>query len=825
MTLALRMRDFCAMTFVVSAAWGSNGHAAGLGAIAVQSGLGQPLRVSIALLGADAFDDGYQCVKAKVSSLEGGMPIAATASVARNAQSAAVEVTTHRNVNELAVNISVSIGCTATVHRDYQVLLDPVVALPAVQAPLPPKSARPSTSDARFLTQAAAQPDGNTFATGPAKRQLVGTHAENHQPRPNSDTLAAATPLKKADRISRPKTRKIWRNVFTLSSADQETGTREIDRQAATLALKMATTISPPAIETDPQKLADTRARQTRLAALLRDEDPEKTFELRMKSVQDEVQALRAESGRRKQQDEANQAVLQATGIELRRWVGGLGAVLLVCFGAIGWLLMRLYIDKKNDVHAPWDRIIEDYDTDSGDLAHGGDTIEPDHLATMEDSDWPTDPNWHEPDLPVIAAEPVGASSVAHPPGDTSAPESSQNTAAGFIPCMLAHGKEPDYPKDTSEKILNAEEVSDITELAEVWMAIHRDPMKLLELLEPFRDVEKPESCLPWLCLADVYRAIGDGRKYDAMLQRITKTFNVKMVPWDAEPVTGPSQTLADLPHIREKILDLWDSPEIVPYLQGLLNDQRDGTRDGFDLPVYRSLMQLLKLARAPERSKRHDQKAYAILFGVNVAREATAKSDSGPASSKPAAETAHGANTVQAETSGDPELAGIHPSVARRDTAVHEWLAEESTCHKQCIPLDPPASSMIAAPSKSPVRKQPKNAHVAHPEAAVSRQAANNNSTPISVDIYPKRTTAEVPALLESSNDAVKCEAMSAMTIRLHLAISYQDIGDEEGALLLLDEVIKEGTSEQCAHAKSIRAQLVPPGNETERATAKAGR
>ena len=822
------MRSLCGIAFIVLVACGSNGHAAGLGAIAVQSGLGQPLRVSIALLGADAFDDGSQCIKAKVSSLDGGMPITARASVVRNAQSPAVELTTHQSVNELAVNISVSIGCTATVHRDYQVLLDPVVALPAAQEPLPPKSARPPTSDARSLTQAAAQPDGNTFVAGPGKRQRVGTHAENHQARRNSDTVTAATALKKADRISRPKTRKIWRNVFTLSSADQETGTREIDRQAATLALKLATSISAPATETDPQKLADIRARQTRLAALLRDEDPDKTFELRMKSVQDQVQALRAESGRRTQQDEANQAVLEATRTELRRWVGSLGAVLLVCFGAIGWLLWRLYIDKKNDVHARWNRIIENYDTDSGDLAHGGDTIEPDHLAAMEDSDWPTDANWHEPDLHVIAAEPVGASSIAYSPGDTSAPESSQNTADGFIPCMLANGKELDYPRAPSEKILNAEEVSDITELAEVWMAIHRDPMKLLELLEPFKDVEKPESSLPWLCLADVYRAIGDRRKYEAMVQRITKTFNVKMMPWDAESNTGPSQTLADLPHIREKILDLWDRPEIVPYLQDLLNDQRDGTRDGFDLPVYRSLMQLLKLARAPDRSKRHDQKAYAILFGANVARGAIANLDSGPASSQPAAEKADGANSVHAETSCNPELATIHPSVARRDTAVHEWLAEESTNQKQGIPVELPASSMIATPSKSPVRKQPKNAHVAHAEAAVGQQAVNNNSTPTGVDIYAKRTTAEVPALLELSNDAVKCEAMSAMTIRLHLAISYQDIGDEEGALLLLDEVIKEGTSEQCAHAKSIRAQLrqvVPTGNATRRATAKAAR
>jgi pilus assembly protein FimV len=49
----------------------------------------------------------------------------------------------------------------------------------------------------------------------------------------------------------------------------------------------------------------------------------------------------------------------------------------------------------------------------------------------------------------------------------------------------------------------------------------------------------------------------------------------------------------------------------------------------------------------------------------------------------------------------------------------------------------------------------------------------------------------------------------MSPMAIKLHLASAYQDIGDKEGASLLLEEVIQDGTSEQSQQAKSMLDKL----------------
>jgi pilus assembly protein FimV len=46
-------------------------------------------------------------------------------------------------------------------------------------------------------------------------------------------------------------------------------------------------------------------------------------------------------------------------------------------------------------------------------------------------------------------------------------------------------------------------------------------------------------------------------------------------------------------------------------------------------------------------------------------------------------------------------------------------------------------------------------------------------------------------------------------MDTKLDLAVAYQEIGDNEGARELIDEVIKGGGKEQLAKAKAMLAQL----------------
>jgi FimV-like protein len=278
-------------------------------------------------------------------------------------------------------------------------------------------------------------------------------------------------------------------------------------------------------------------------------------------------------------------------------------------------------------------------------------------------------------------------------------------------------------------------------QLAEAWMSFHH-PYKVLEILEPFKDVEQPESPIPWICLLDVHRVMGDHEKYEAILKRIKKIYNVKMPPWDVRFGMEPLKTLDDFPHIVDRIFDLWDSDQIVPYLDSLLHDQRDGERQGFDLPVYRNILQLISLASEPDPKKRRHHmthgKAYDILFCPRVPMVAASE----PAQS--------GADGHQAD--------------------IHEAATPE--LHDEIAP----------------------------PHNATRRLGADV------LEAEPAQQVGEVVAAHVDREPAHgRDEEMSAITIKLHLAVAYQDIGDQEGARILIEEVIKNGNPEQVLKARLL--------------------
>jgi len=100
--------------------------AVALGNIALQSSLGQPLRVVIpvALNSGEVLDT--SCLKL-VRDAEPGTPqlLTGRVSVERNAASTRLVVTTPRPMDEPALRLSVLAGCGNTVRRDYVLLLDP----------------------------------------------------------------------------------------------------------------------------------------------------------------------------------------------------------------------------------------------------------------------------------------------------------------------------------------------------------------------------------------------------------------------------------------------------------------------------------------------------------------------------------------------------------------------------------------------------------------------------------------------------------------------------------------------------------------------------
>ena len=100
--------------------------AVALGNIALQSTLGQPLRVVIPVALNSGENLNTSCLKLLRDS-EAGTPqlLTGRVSVERNAAQTRLVVTTPRAVDEPALRVSLQAGCGNTVRRDYVLLLDP----------------------------------------------------------------------------------------------------------------------------------------------------------------------------------------------------------------------------------------------------------------------------------------------------------------------------------------------------------------------------------------------------------------------------------------------------------------------------------------------------------------------------------------------------------------------------------------------------------------------------------------------------------------------------------------------------------------------------
>jgi FimV-like protein len=330
---------------------------------------------------------------------------------------------------------------------------------------------------------------------------------------------------------------------------------------------------------------------------------------------------------------------------------------------------------------------------------------------------------------------------------------------------------------------LEIKDIADLMQQAEFWMLL-QDPFRAIEILEPYRDAPHPESPVPWIYLLDLYRMVGDKQKYESLIARIENIFNAKIPKWDGQFGITP-RSLNDFPHVVEKICDLWDSNEIEPYLESLLRDDRDGARHGFDLPVYRNIIQLITLAREPKESKQQEQmrfeKAQAILFSQQIPQ----LNEIAPASETPSSKT-----TI-AKITSDSALAKINAAPDAQDKSSD-------------ADNDEPVNSTAAGAASQVETKNGATALLCQPDSnAMDTKAASGLSERLNTS-----EAGEAGTVMQ--NDDVEYSPVSSMETKLELAKAYQEIGEKDGARELLYEVIKDGSPLQSEKAKAMLKRVV---------------
>lgn len=137
-------------------------------------------------------------------------------------------------------------------------------------------------------------------------------------------------------------------------------------------------------------------------------------------------------------------------------------------------------------------------------------------------------------------------------------------------------------------------------ELAEIMMGMGLTEGAAQTLIEQIRTDPK-QSLGHWLKLLEIYRKAGEQTKFEDTARELTTHFNVKASDW-SDPANEHEEDLESMPHLIEKISNLWGTPDCVEFISHLLADNRGGSRSGLPQAVAEDA--LLLIAILQERDK-----------------------------------------------------------------------------------------------------------------------------------------------------------------------------------------------------------------------------
>lgn len=147
---------------------------------------------------------------------------------------------------------------------------------------------------------------------------------------------------------------------------------------------------------------------------------------------------------------------------------------------------------------------------------------------------------------------------------------------------------------EAARDISVAEEYSPLS-LAEIMLAFGRVRGAAVTLAD-YIEESSPAEPHAWLMLLDLYRRAGMQSEYIALAPRVSARFNLVLPGWNVNWLGTQLKTLEDYPHIAKNLTRIWGSTEALDELYRLVNDRRNGTRHGFPLEVMEEIVLLIRI-------------------------------------------------------------------------------------------------------------------------------------------------------------------------------------------------------------------------------------
>lgn len=582
-------------------------YAAGLGEATLRSGLAQPLRVEIALVGDDVGALGSECFRVlSPSGASDDLPWVRSAQMRleQTGNRHALIVTTRQAIHDPALMLGIQVDCGVQVRREYALLLGPA----AVEAPrtapadttAAPPAPKPTAPRGRVETWTAAEGESpasiaaallpnDRAAQRRAAREIVRANPQLFAgvANPTLSALPAGTQLQvpmpgasSSPRIAPVETASPTPTRERKASAPQpapeaapqprarRSSAPNTDRLTVTTddadgALRQSLELDESRRQSVPDESARARLRREQQLILAIDDRISTTLELneRIRQLEAAQQRLQAENQRLAgliaQQSGAGgqqtQLASAATPIDWRLIAGGAALLLAAIAGSLAWRRRRI-------------RILPVEPLPVGNAAE----TQPDEDDAEFESEALTPADiWPEREGSPLA----GASQE----GIEWTPPTLSPGALG--PSSLLHIDD------------EVEEHDSAVELAEIMMSFGR-VQGAAETLADFIRANPKQAVRPWIKLLEVYKAASMRVEFDALAGQLNKTFNVKAVTWDEfDQVKEANESVEQMGHIIGRILNTWRTRECQVYLHTLLRDNRKGTRQGFPLGIVDDIL------------------------------------------------------------------------------------------------------------------------------------------------------------------------------------------------------------------------------------------
>ncbi len=339
--------------------------AIGLGSIQSQSALGQPLRVIIPLSLQSGEEVG--CVRVSGGSADLPAPINPRHTVLERNQSVRLEITTPQAMNEPVLNLVVTVGCAASITRNYVLLLDPPeiaeLATAAssstagtVRSKLSPNAAvvgdtPPAASTRTVSSRAPVRSKRN-------KRQSsVSSVASGGVSAATQSVLNTALAAKPAQAKSRAvQTPKVAKSAAQVSATPADRLVLSSQMQGTPLRLSADLPAADQRPAPDPEKVSELRQQQERMTAELNEQDPFVIMAAREAALASRVQRLTDEAANLQKQIDA----LRVRNKSLERtrlpaylvWI--LGALALGALCIVAWFASRYRMLQQSTSGKPW---------------------------------------------------------------------------------------------------------------------------------------------------------------------------------------------------------------------------------------------------------------------------------------------------------------------------------------------------------------------------------------------------------------------------------------------------------------------------------------